>query len=822
MQPGTEHIHIRDCSAVALSCEGKCQTHLPSSLTGMLCYCHRSCLLMGDCCFDYTMRCTDTGKTNTDSLTYQLQAFRHYQSISHCFRLDSDIPFRMINRCPPRFQRRWQEDCESDNNHSLVHKIPVIADGLMFKNLYCARCHGYIDVQHFKAAQISCPPHPINFNNGFVDPKCKVHFKRQAAILLPKVERFKCYPEPNATDLCDENHQNFCDSYAAPVVYTPMFYKNIFCASCDILKIYMDLFSCFSKMPPRREMSGGNWLFDFNGMYQYSPPSKSCVLGHRSPFVTAACQSSLCDNSCRDNNLPMEYFSKEVDFSYPTLIVDGDFDCRHGNLTFCSAMNTTEFGPCPLQLTQFITHMHRKKCFTKNIELYFYNTYLNAIYNNTFGINNMSINHILLTNYNPKLRINCGDNDTVLFRKGLLFKRADGKLAVVEFGKAELYNLDRYPVIISKDYSKSAKIAKKHPALINGGFDVWVITCDSVKNTTECNEINLNNSLSSFNINGDIRLQSPVTIFREQYIYITDQDIIVCPRARSKLTVYEITTMVMYSVSAGCLLCSLAIYSLNPSLQTLPGKLIMNLIVALTLAHLSMVINTSKILVVYSLWCHLLATIQHFTWLSSFAWMTIMSYDIFLSLSAPISVFTGQADRSYRNYFLIGWLIPMGPVIVCIVLTALNTGSVYYGTTTHCWFGKYTGTLYAFAIPVLCAVSLNIIFFIGSCMRFKQLTNDANAVGRKHAMKGRLVVLFKISSWVGVSWVFGVLANLVHSEILMYTYVLLTSLQGVHVFLAFGMGSLCGSNGICAARLKRNPTVTSVSGTASTQETRHE
>ena len=768
---------------------------------------------MGDCCFDYVVWCGDKEEINKDFLEYQLLAFRNYRSISNCINIspNGNSRFRMINKCPASFRGRWRDYCESDNSNSLGFKIPVIADDLMFKNLYCARCHGHNDSHHFTAAEIICAV--LDFQDGFRDPVCNVSFKTHSNnLLLSSVARFECYAEFNDSVLCNEKDLNLCESYATSVKYNSgkKLYRNIFCASCDMFKIDTNLFRCRGRDSGSRSTMDG-WFFDFKGMYQYSPMSKSCVLGQQSPFITAACQSRVRGNAYIDYTLPEEYFSTEIDFSEPSLIIQGDFGCKYSNLTYCSSMYSAEFGPCPLQLTQFVTHMYPENCFSKNVEIYLYEEYLSAIYNNTLKFKKISIDHLLFTNYNPKQRVGCKNNATILFRKGLLFKETDGTLMVLEFGKSKLYRLDRYPVVVSKDYS----FGKQHSTMMNGGFNVWVITCDTFRNTTECSEVSLNTSLSTFVTNGDIRMKSSVTIFREQYTFITDQNIIVCPRERTKLTAYEITSMVMYSISTGCLMCSLAIYTFKPSLQTLPGKLFMNLVVALTLAHLSMVLNTSKLIAFYSLWCNILAAIQHFTWLSSFAWMTIMSYDIFLALSDPFSVFTGRADRAYCRYFSIGWFVPLAPVIVCIVLTILNIGPVYYGARTHCWFGKYTGTLYAFAIPVLCAVSLNTIFFIGSCKRFKQLTDDANAVGRKHDMKGRLVVLLKISSWIGVSWILGVLANLIHSKILMYSFVLLTSLQGVHMFLAFGIGSLFGANGTCAKE-KKITTDTAVSATTRT------
>ena len=212
----------------------------------------------------------------------------------------------------------------------------------------------------------------------------------------------------------------------------------------------------------------------------------------------------------------------------------------------------------------------------------------------------------------------------------------------------------------------------------------------------------------------------------------------------------------------------------------------MNLTVALFLAQLLFLLNAWGLFQTHPVLCLIMATAQHHFWLASFAWMACMSLDIFRCLSpACISVSTYTTSK-YSKYTLAGWLMPLPFPLSATVLTLTTSSTLVYSKSGSCWMANQQGVLYLFAIPVFTTVALNIFLFIGSVYRLCTLIKNASVAGRKEENKRRLIQCIKLSSWMGVSWLFGVIPNFVGIDALWYVFVTINALQGIHIFFAFG------------------------------------
>ena len=85
-------------------------------------------------------------------------------------------------------------------------------------------------------------------------------------------------------------------------------------------------------------------------------------------------------------------------------------------------------------------------------------------------------------------------------------------------------------------------------------------------------------------------------------------------------------SVVGYTLSILALLLVLVTYSLFSELRTLPGKITMNLSIALLLSQMIFLVNMFEDLSPKS--CKAVAVILHFLYLSSFCWMTVLAYDV--------------------------------------------------------------------------------------------------------------------------------------------------------------------------------------------------
>ena len=181
-----------------------------------------------------------------------------------------------------------------------------------------------------------------------------------------------------------------------------------------------------------------------------------------------------------------------------------------------------------------------------------------------------------------------------------------------------------------------------------------------------------------------------------------------------------------------------------------------------------------------------MATIQLYFWLTSFVWMACMSLDIFNCLAAlRPTVVTYTASKYYR-YVAIAWVAPLPLPLIALTLTNTDASDIGYDLT-RCWLASGRSVLFFFAVPVLTILTINLTMFIGSVWRLGSLMENATIAGRKEDNKRRLVQCTKLASWMGLSWLFGIIPNFWDFDSLWYVFALANALQGVHIFLAFGI-----------------------------------
>ena len=292
-----------------------------------------------------------------------------------------------------------------------------------------------------------------------------------------------------------------------------------------------------------------------------------------------------------------------------------------------------------------------------------------------------------------------------------------------------------------------------------------------------------------------------LSVSENDYIVLNEISILICAGMYKQIWIQQesvgiIVTCVCYSISISALLSTLVIYIRLPSLRTIPGLMLMNLIASLLVAQVSHTVSYLDIPISYPIICQIIATVQHYFWLCAFAWMFAMSLDIFKSLAFGNAVV--QDSSRLRKYAACCWAIPVALPALTIILSFMNVADLGYTAVPPCWLANAQSVLYLFAIPVLVIIFINLILFLGSLLRLRFLVEDAALLGLKEN-RGRLCSCVKIASWMGMSWLFGILPNLIHSQALWYMFVIGNSMQGVQIFLSFGLTRrnikvLCGSN----------------------------
>ena len=738
--PGNES-SFNSCSTVKFSCRGRCSGDLFNSG----CYCDKSCIVMGDCCFDFLDWCDIEGATRTkrlerDVLPDQYEAMSVYKDLVSCVNVTPDekigIELRLISKCTNREHSGLVRKCEGVAT-DVVSQVPVMVQGVAFKNIFCVRCNGYNDKDMSPLGDIRCEgdedeidnAHPSKIETDLGKFDCKLALKHKGNKVLAKIMRFDCLT-PRDYECNSKDDTQLCNSYTAYISvseFPPVVQKNMFCARCAGYNQFPFCNELHLRVQRIEGESSSSWLFDFTGIYREAPVPSSCAVDDKYEFLVTQCSprnATLADTNGTLAVPSANIYTPTVTFQATKFEGLGG---KQGRVHFAVDGNRIALRPidCPVQLTTFMTRMTAVGCAITDIDSIDFLRYLDAIHYGLLVAHNvrLGLRHILLANHDPQQPLECPNNYTLEHRRGVMVKMQDGSLAVWEAATDHYYTLDMFPVYLSQRFPS--------------GFDGWVVICNHYPPET-CTFQDINTEAMKIDAQGHLQIGTNYALHPDQFSYISDRMIRVCAHLiPDRLSLIQILTMLVYTVSTICLLLTFTIYCLHKRLRTVPGKLLMNLMLTLSFAHMGMILSTSSALAGSTIPCLLLAAIQHYMWLASFSWMGIIGFDIFLCLSAVFSTFNDNTKgKFYIRYSLFGWTLPVIAVLICVILTLIDVKVIRYDLEHRCWLANSTSVLYMYAIPIMMALATNIGLFIGSCVRLKQLAVNATNAGREKDVKG--------------------------------------------------------------------------------------
>ena len=259
---------------------------------------------------------------------------------------------------------------------------------------------------------------------------------------------------------------------------------------------------------------------------------------------------------------------------------------------------------------------------------------------------------------------------------------------------------------------------------------------------------------------------------------------------------FSVLTYVCCSLSVvGCVLVLLT-YSLFRELRTLPGQILMNLASTILATCLFLLVGIRIAVVVENDGlCEATAILLHFLVLSQFTWTSIMSFELLSTLYRAHHLHPVE-DKSTKNkmfllYFIIGWGIPILITSISLVVN-FTTDLIQYGTDGFCWIGHVPSFYVAFLVPVTLFIVLNgITFIITLGLLFKASRTQAKLKTQQKISYLRIYLCaFSIT---GLTWVFGFLAISVRDDWAWYTFIILTSTQGLVIAIAFILTKKIGS-----------------------------
>ncbi len=240
-------------------------------------------------------------------------------------------------------------------------------------------------------------------------------------------------------------------------------------------------------------------------------------------------------------------------------------------------------------------------------------------------------------------------------------------------------------------------------------------------------------------------------------------------------------------ISVIALLILLLIYAANPTLQNLPGKCLMSLSFSLFLAQLLFIVG--MFIREFSYICKMTAILTHLFFLVSFFWMNVMAFDVWRTFHNQFQSGTLGYSKKFIVYACYASLIPLVIILFTSTIDHINVLAIpkpAYGIGL-CWITNNQAILYFFALPLFVLLACNIILFSLAIWNIYKAQRGTEVLrkGKSNIKRKRLILSIKLSSIMGLTWIFGFLASVTDLNVIWYSFVFFNTLQGVFICIAF-------------------------------------
>ena len=779
------------------------------------CHCDQACLTYHDCCADYTRYC--------QPLSPVPQGMDNANYISSKISTEKKVATGvfMISTCAAGWQdKEVRSKCLSGANATnrtftsanVLEGIPValfdpLRQGIHYSNIYCGICNNVIKFfLIFWELKFRCnikPPRGFN-NTQTLDYMLKYCPTR---VVLPTEQFSKvrsCLPMVSSCSIEKQTqHKDGCLKGTSGVVFegeTLKNYKNYHCVLCNGLS--MTNASCGPREP--------DTIFEpksFEIVMQFEPLITNQQKIKRTKVTLTCPQDRVYDphlETCRIGYVPNPLHAIRDKYRVKVWMHPLDGQMRpvtpdQFSIAFCQT-----FALDPSQIDEIVFASE------DNSKAVAFNLYAGA----SSRINNLThmpykdnMDVSVLFNFNESFEININNKTWEVIR---VTERQLACVESVEYSPGEFKLLPTGQAEINK--TGQTLPSNRFFVVNDGSKNKSLFVCKS-KFTVQCpflllplrgNEYTIfaNRTLlhiitgrvystGEYDVNGEkVMICTNYTNYQVNYTNTSTQVIEPNITAKTESRFLWYFTVVGFSVSVFALVLTLVIHSIFAEMRRpLPGKNLMSLCLALTLAQFTWMLGTGD--TDKPTFCTAVAAVIHYLFLVSFACMAIIAFDTRRTFSSQISrapgISIGGQNKNIRflKYTCLSWGLPMLFVGGCVLLDHFQVVFIGYGNEDACWLVSSDGKIIVFAVPIASVLLYNIGAFshtIWAINRARKQTIRVKSAGQDQ--KVVLKIYLRLVTLMGFTWFFSFSAEFIHKT-LIYPFVVLTTTQGVFIFVAF-------------------------------------
>jgi hypothetical protein len=141
--------------------------------------------------------------------------------------------------------------------------------------------------------------------------------------------------------------------------------------------------------------------------------------------------------------------------------------------------------------------------------------------------------------------------------------------------------------------------------------------------------------------------------------------------------------------------------------------------------------------------------------------------------------------------------------------SALTVG---YGQNGVCWITSGLALICIFVVPVGLILTVNVTLLLITVINIQRSMRLSEAVNMTYSGREKLAIYIRLTSIIGITWIFGFLSNIPGLHYMVYPFIVFNGSQGVIVCMAFCSSSrvrdLCSSYCQCWTKPTRRTTAT--------------
>lgn len=298
------------------------------------------------------------------------------------------------------------------------------------------------------------------------------------------------------------------------------------------------------------------------------------------------------------------------------------------------------------------------------------------------------------------------------------------------------------------------------------------------------------------------------TIFKDDYIMVNDtvvikvsnrtyypgeyevveEGVLVCSFASDKYTAaMGWVTLAGLSASSLCLVLHLVAFALVPHLRNLHGRNVASLSVSLLGAYVSFILSVFA--ETSTTECYVFAVLIYYLFLTSFSWMNVLGFDVFYTFRRS-RVRSGEQWKRFLVYSAYGWVLPACAVAAVVAVDQTRPPGFppefLPSLGQHlCWFGRRKALLAFFGAPLIASIIMNVALFVATTASITKTRQSEMRKTSPSEPKKEFLLYLRLAVLMGITWITAVVASYLEEEVLWYVFILLNTLQGLFIFLAF-------------------------------------